>query len=213
MSETSLIFLRCLVPLFIIVAPLGAVPLFIAITAGDPAAARRRQALVAAVTATVALLLAALVGQRLLALFTVTLPAFRIAGGIILFAIAFELLNVRTTRMKSTEAERDAALAREQVGIIPMGIPMLAGPGAFTAVLALAAQHHGRPAAVGALLGAVLAVGVISAVVLVAADWLARHLGPIILAVVSRLEGLILAAIAVQMVLDGLLVALPGLAV
>ncbi len=203
-------FLQSFVPLFIIVNPLGAVPMFLMITKGDGQTSRKRAALVSGLTAGGAMLVAALAGQRLLSLFDVTVPAFQIAGGLILFSIAYEMLEVRTTRMKSTKEEVDEAVDQQQVGISPMGIPMLAGPGALTTTLAYAGQAADSTLRLTAVICAIFLVGVTCTLVLSAATRLQERLGRVFLGVVARLEGLLLATIAVQMLVTGLLAVFPG---
>jgi multiple antibiotic resistance protein len=197
-------FITCLVPLFIIVGPLGAVPLFLAITEGDDGPRRSQQARNAAFTVAAVLLLTALAGSLLLDLFDISVTAFRIAGGIILFIIGLQLLNVLEVRMKRTDEELAEARERNEVGITPMGIPMLAGPGAVTTVLAYRGQFGDEMVGYSALLAAIAGIALITWGILAAAARLQRRLGPIVLGVITRIEGLLLTSIAVQMLIDGI---------
>jgi multiple antibiotic resistance protein len=199
---TSLI--KDLVPLFIIAGPLGAVPLFLAMTANDGAVRRRRTAYIAAVTCTLTLAAVALGGQALFSAFGITLDSFRIAGGVLLFLYSIDMVQSRTPRMKTTDEEMRVGVAKDEVGIIPLGIPMLAGPGAIATVMVLRLQGSPALADLWTLLVAVGLVGVLSAVIFLFAIRLERHLTPVVMGVIVRLEGLLLAAIAVQMLVDGI---------
>jgi multiple antibiotic resistance protein len=189
------------VTLFIIVSPIGAVPLYLPMTANDPLPRRRRTAIIAAVATTVALALAAVAGDALFRFFGVSINAFRVAGGVLLFLYGMELLQMRQPRAKTTEPEIQEGVHRDEVGIIPLAIPMLAGPGAIATVLVL------RGGDVTSLLGLLIAIGmlgVVIAAVLLLAMRLERFLTPVILGVLVRLEGLLSAAIGVQMIISAL---------
>lgn len=192
--------LKAFVPVFVIVSPVGAVPLFYGMTANDGPDRKRRTAWIAAVTCTVTLLAAALVGQQVFDFFGVSIDAFRIAGGALLFLIALDFVQVRQTRMKATDPEIAEGVEKQETGVIPLGIPMLAGPGAIATVMVYG--HGGWPALLP-LLVAVLLVGLATLLVLLAAARMERHLSATTLGIVLRLEGLLLAAIAVQMVVTG----------
>ncbi|GDY12575.1 UPF0056 inner membrane protein [Planctomycetota bacterium] len=192
--------LRCFVPLFIIVSPFGAVPLFLPMTANDGLSRRRRTALFAAATAGVVLAGTAVVGEAVLAFFGISLDAFRIAGGALLFLYGMDLVQMKTPRMRTSQAEIQSGVEKEEVGIIPLGIPMLAGPGAVASVLVL---RSGSSALLPLLVAIALLTATIAACLLAAAK-LERWLTPVALGVLVRIEGLLLAAIAVQMVLTAL---------
>ena len=192
------------VRLFIIVSPFGAVPLFLSMTELVGRDNRRRTALYAALTTAAILGLACLLGETLFRFFGITLASFRIAGGILLFIYAMDMVQFRSPRMKSTDAEVEAGAAAQEVGIIPLGIPMLAGPGAIATVMVQRLEHPGAP-------GLAIVAG---AVALVAGSvWLAmilavraqRWLSPVVLGIIIRLEGLLLSAIACEMVVAGII--------
>lgn len=193
--------LKAFVPVFVIVSPIGAVPLFLGMTAGDPPERRRRTAWIAAIATTLTLMAACLIGQRIFDFFGVTLDAFRIAGGILLFFIALDFVQVRQPRMKTTDPEYAEGVQKEQVGIIPLAIPMLAGPGAIATVMVL--RDGGGFRGSLPLLLAILLVGAATLAVLLLASRLQRVLTATTLGIVLRLEGLLLAAISVQMVVTG----------
>ncbi|MCS6969441.1 MAG: MarC family protein [Planctomycetota bacterium] len=198
--DFAIAVLKAFVPIFVIVSPVGAVPLFLGMTQADSTAQRQRTALIAALTTTCTLLGAALVGQQLFDFFGVTIDAFRIAGGFLLFLIALDFVQVRQTRMKATEPEIAEGVEKQETGIIPLGIPMLAGPGAIATVMVL--SHGGWPS-LGPVLVAIVLVGLSTLLVLLAAARMQQHLSATTLGIVLRLEGLLLAAIAVQMVVTG----------
>jgi multiple antibiotic resistance protein len=195
--------LRDLVPVFVIVSPIGVVPLFLGMTRDDPPERRHRTAWIAALTTTITLLAACLAGQALFRFFAVDVDAFRIAGGILLFIIALDFVQVRQTRLKTTDPEYEEGVAKNEVGIIPLAIPMLSGPGAVATVMVLRGERGGDLLATIPLLAAILLVGAATLAVLLAAVRLQRWLTASTLGILLRLEGLLLAAIAVQMVVTG----------
>ena len=194
--------LKVFVPIFVIVSPIGAVPLFLGMTQNDPAERRRRTAWISAIATTVTLAIACLLGQHIFDFFGVSLDAFRIAGGILLFIIALDFVQVRQTRMKTTDSEIAEGAEKNEVGIIPLAIPMLAGPGAIATVMVLGGTRHGWGGVLPLLL-AILLVGASTLLVMLMAARLQKHLTASVLGLVLRLEGLMLAAIAVQMVVTG----------
>jgi multiple antibiotic resistance protein len=193
---------KLFVPVFIIVSPIGAVPLFLGMTQNDTAERRRRTAWYAAIASTLALALASLVGQHIFDFFGVSIDAFRIAGGILLFIIALDFVQVRQTRMKTTDPEIAEGVEKQEVGIIPLAIPMLAGPGSIATVMVLGGSGKGVGGMLP-LLCAIVLTGIVTLVVLLLAARMQKHLAASTLGIVLRLEGLLLAAIAVQMVVTG----------
>jgi multiple antibiotic resistance protein len=192
------------VTLFIVVDPIGLVPTFIAITHDLPAAARRQVAIRAAALAAAILAGTVFVGDWLLAQLGITLPAFRIAGGLLLFSIASEMVfGVRIERQSKT-AERAIEEHVRNIAAFPLAIPLLAGPGAITAAVLLTGQTGGRPLLLAILVAVVAAVAALSLCAFLLANRLARLLGVTGNIVLSRLLGVILAALAVQFVIDGI---------
>lgn len=194
--------LKFFVPIFVIVSPIGAVPLFVGMTQNDTPEHRQRTAWIAAIASTVTLLAASLVGQHIFDFFGVSIDAFRIAGGILLFLIALDFVQVRQTRMKTTEPEIAEGVEKQEVGIIPLAIPMLAGPGSIATVMVLGGSGQGW-IGVLPLLFAIGLTGAVTLVVLLLSARMQKHLAASTLGIVLRLEGLLLAAIAVQMVVNG----------
>ena len=200
-----------LVALLVVVDPIGLAPIFLALTEGMTNAARRRVAVRAGLIALCVLAGFALAGRWLLAQLGITLPAFRIAGGLLLFAIAFEMVYGRRSDRQSRTAEQAAhADHAKHIAAFPLAIPLLAGPGAITATLLLAGQTGGSPTLLAALLVVIAIVIGIALIVFCLAVPIARVIGTTGNLVLSRLLGIILAALAVQFVIDGLRAALAG---
>ena len=197
------------VAVFLIVNPLSAVPMFLAMTASDSSAARKRSAVLAALTCTVTLAAAAMFGEALFRFFGVTIEAFQIAGGVLLFLYSIDMVQARTSRMTTTAAEVRVGVERPQVGITPLGIPMLAGPGAIATVMSLRFAEQpwlDRTLVMGV---AVLSVGLLVLAILWCATALERWLSAVSLGILSRISGLMLAAVAAEMVLQGVHRAFP----
>jgi multiple antibiotic resistance protein len=199
-----------LVTLVVVVDPIGLVPTFLAVTHGLPQQARRRIAVRASIIAAAILAGTALLGDWLLHQLGITLPAFRIAGGLLLFAVASEMVfGVRTER-QSKQAEDALEEHLRNVAAFPLAIPLMAGPGAITATLLLAGQASGKPVSLAILIIVVVVVCALCLGVFLLANRVDRLLGITGNVVSSRLLGVLLAALAVQYVIDGVRVLLPG---
>lgn len=195
--------LSAAVTLFIVVDPLGLAPAFLALTDGLPTEARRRVGGRATLIAVLVLMGAALVGDWLLRHLGISLPAFRIAGGLLLFATAAEMvLGVRIERQSRT-AEVALEERVRHIAAFPLAIPLMAGPGALTAVILLGGEAAGRPARIAVLLAVIAATCALCLAVFAFASRIARSLGITGNVVLSRLLGVLLAALAVQYVIDG----------
>ena len=197
-------FIAALVTLFVVVDPIGLVPIFTSLTARLPAPARRRVAMRASLIAFLILCGAALIGDWLLRQLGIGLPAFRIAGGLLLFSIASEMVfGVRIVREANTA---EAAVEEEEVRNIaafPLAIPLMAGPGAITAVILLAGRGYGDPVRLGGLVAVIAVVMLCCLVAFLLGSRLSKLLGVTGNVVLERLLGVILAALAVQFVIDG----------
>jgi multiple antibiotic resistance protein len=199
-----------LVTLVVVVDPVGLVPTFLAVTHGLPQQARRRIAVRASIIAAAILAGTALLGDWLLHQLGITLPAFRIAGGLLLFAVASEMVfGVRTER-QSKQAEDALEEHLRNVAAFPLAIPLMAGPGAITATLLLAGQASGKPISLAVLIVVVVVVCALCLGVFLLANRVDRLLGITGNVVSSRLLGVLLAALAVQYVIDGVRVVLPA---
>ena len=195
--------ISALVTLLVVVDPIGLAPAFLAVTHELPGRARRQVAWRASVIAAGILAGTALIGEWLLTMLGIGIPAFRIAGGLLLFSIATEMVfGVRTER-QSRAAEQAVEEHVRSIAAFPLAIPLMAGPGAITATVLLSAQAAGRPASIAVLLGVIGAVCAVSCLVFLAASRIERSLGVTGNVLLSRLLGVILAALAVQFVIDG----------
>jgi multiple antibiotic resistance protein len=195
--------ISALVTLLVVVDPVGLAPTFLAVTEGLPDPARKSVALRAALIAGAILVGSALIGDWLLRALGISLPAFRIAGGFLLFAIAFEMVFGARMRRESEAAEQAVEEHVRNVAAFPLAIPLLAGPGAITATVLLAGRAGRDPLLVGLLLAVVVFVALASFVCFTGAGRIGRLLGLTGNIVLSRLLGVLLAALAVQFVVDG----------
>jgi multiple antibiotic resistance protein len=187
------------VALFVTIDPVGIAPLFMALTADMSAAARRRTAMLACLIAFLILAFFGLFGEAILRGVGISMSAFRIAGGVLLFLIAVDMLFEKRTERR----ERQAAEGRPDPTVFPLATPLIAGPGALAAMVLFAGQHA-SPAGFLILNGILLAVMALCLVLFLASGLIARLLGATGVAVVTRLLGILLAALSVQFVLDGL---------
>jgi multiple antibiotic resistance protein len=196
--------------LFVVVDPIAMSPTFLVVTMGMPRASRQSVALRASVIAGAILVGSALIGDRLLNVLEISLPAFRIAGGLLLFWIAAEMVFGVRSRHDGEAAEQAMEERVRNVAAFPLAIPLLAGPGAITATILLAAQADGSVLRLAALIAVVVLVAVSCLVTFLFADPISRLLGLTGNIVLSRLLGVLLAALAVQFVVDGIRAVLAG---
>jgi multiple antibiotic resistance protein len=195
--------LTTFVTLVVVVDPIGLAPTFLSITQGLSARARREIGLRAAIIGAVILIATALGGTWLLTRLGIGLPAFRISGGLLLFVVAFEMvLGVRPAR-EARQAEQAVEEHARNIAAFPLAIPMIAGPGAITATLLLAGRTDGDLTLMAVLIAIVVAVAAICALTFLLATRVANLLGITGNVVLSRLLGVLLAALAVQFVIDG----------
>ena len=201
------LFVSAFITFFVVIDPPGCAPIFAGLTAGTTATHRRVMATRAVLVAAVILFGFALFGEALLRALGISLNAFKIAGGIMLFLIALEMVFEKRTERREDRAEKVKASEPADISIFPMAMPMIAGPGSIASVMLLMSQNNGieRTAVVLAAMAAILALTLVA---LLAAGPLMRVVGAKIEAVVSRLLGVLLGALAVQFVIDGIRAAL-----
>ena len=197
--------------LFSIVDPFAAVPVFLALAGDHPRPQQKRTALRAALTCLVVLLSFGVAGSLIFRFFGITIPAFKIAGGILLFGVGLEMMRAQKSKTRGTAEEEHEAETKEDVGLIPIGLPLLSGPGAIATVMVFVGQAKDMSHKIGVLI-AVAVVSLASFLILRSAGLMSRVLGKTGMNVISRIMGLILAAVAIQFVLDGTREAFPGLA-
>jgi multiple antibiotic resistance protein len=186
-----------------IVDPIGLVPMFLSMTGNDSPEKCRTMALRACLTAGAVLTFFALFGTLVFQVFGVTLAAFRVAGGLLLMLTALDMLRAQSPTTKTSAAEVREGEAREDIAIVPLAMPLIAGPGAIATVMVLMAQHGAGLEAAVPVIGSVVLTMLISYVTLRSAQTIKRVLKQTGIAVLERVFGLILAAIAVQFVFDG----------
>ncbi len=202
--------IKPLVALLAIVNPLGVIPFFIAFTENFTPAQRHRTILISAFSAFVVIAVSALIGIDLLHFFGISLASFQVGGGMLLLVSAFSMLNAHPGAVKSTPEEVDEAVASDSVAVVPLTIPLLTGPATISTVIIYANKaHHWTDQFVLVAYGVIIALA--CALAFRAAQPIARALGKTGINVMTRLMGLILAALAVEMMSDGLLKLFPGL--
>ena len=197
------LFVSSFITFFVVIDPPGCAPIFAGLTAGTTATHRRVMAVRAVLVASIILFGFALFGEALLGALGISLNAFKIAGGIMLFLIALEMVFEKRTERREDRAEKVKASEAPDISIFPMAMPMIAGPGSIASVMLLMSQNDGieRSAAV---LGAMAAILALTLVALLAAGPIMRLVGAKIEAVISRLLGVLLGALATQFVIDGI---------
>jgi multiple antibiotic resistance protein len=200
---------RFIIALFAILTPFAAIPIFLGMTEGRGTKERNATARSAAVTVAGVLISSVFLGDALLAVLGTSLDSFRVGGGIVLLLIALSLLNATVSAVKHTSQEADEAGQRQAIGVVPLGLPLLAGPGSISAVIieAQRGNHWGHSAAISAAI-LIVCLG-IYAVLRLAAPIGAR-LGKTGLNIMNRLTGLLLAAVAVEIIATGLRNLFPG---
>ncbi|MEP2735554.1 MAG: MarC family protein [Erythrobacter sp.] len=198
------LFISAFITLFVVIDPPGCAPIYAGLTKDASASQARNMALRASFIAAIILLVFALFGEDLLGALHIDLDSFRIAGGLMLFFIAFEMVFEKRTQRREERAEKvNADPEVEDVSVFPMAMPMLAGPGAIAAVMLLMNEADGLNQSL-VVLGALASVLTLTAIALVAAGPLMRFFGDRAEAVVTRLLGVLLSALAAQYVIDGL---------
>ena len=191
------------VTLFVIIDPIGLAPIFVALTAGIDARTRRKIALRAVLISFGLLLLFGYFGQALLSAVGIEMPAFRISGGILLFLIAVQMLFERRTERREKQVE-DKEPAKADPAVFPLALPLLAGPGSMATIILLMDNNRGDVAGQATLMAVTAFVLLIAYILFMSAGLIEHMLGQTGVNVVSRVLGVLLAALSVQFVLDGL---------
>jgi multiple antibiotic resistance protein len=213
LSEVLALSLVSLSAVFFVVDPLSAVPFFLAMTRADSDEKRRHTALRASVAAALILSTFALAGAWIFKLLGIGLPAFKVAGGVVLLLLALDMIRTQPSKTRITEGEVAAGADKDDVAIVPLAMPLLAGPGSIATCIVLMARAragpwwHALP-----VLGAIALTCLAAYLLLASATRTEKVLGPNGLAILERAAGLLLVAIAVQFMMDGLGEGLPGLA-
>ena len=206
MDEWSHLF-KVGIALFAIVNPIGTVPIFVTATEGWPDLDRARTLRIIALTVFSVLTIAIFIGDKILTFFGISIPSFQVGGGILLLLMAISMMHGQANRQ--TEQEAEAAVTRDAVAIVPLSIPLLAGPGAISSVI-ITAEQSGSFWGHMLLVIPVLVVALLVWVILSLSMGIARRLGAVGIIIVTRLMGLILAAMAIEFMTQGLGSLFPG---
>lgn len=201
--------------LFVVIEPITLVPIFGGLTRGADRSYRRTMAFKSVALAALIFIVFALLGQKLLETLGITVEAFKIAGGILLFLMAVDMVFARQSGMRSTtESEQNEARYREDISVFPLAFPLLAGPGALATLMLLLVEMQGDWIALVGLLSMAMLVLLIALVMMLLTTPLMRILGETGANVISRLLGVVLVALAVQYIVDGIIAIFfaPGLA-
>jgi multiple antibiotic resistance protein len=196
--------IQCFITLLVVLDPIGMAPMFAAITRGESESDRHSMAKRGVLIAGIILVLFAIGGESFLDLLGTGIPAFRIAGGILLFLVALDMLFAHDTALRRTsETEEEEAERRQNVSIFPLAFPLIAGPGALTSVVLLMGHAEGNTFRQGLVIVVLVVVLALLLLALLLTSRMIKLLGVTGVNVVTRLLGLILAALAVQFVIDG----------
>lgn len=204
-------YVKIFIGLLALVNPFGAVPLFISMTADESKQQRLKTINMVAFGVVVILLISLFIGEHLLQFFGITMNSFRVGGGILILLMAIAMLHAKTSPIKQTEEEACESIEKESVAIVPLAMPLLAGPGAISTVILAAHKANGPVDYMVIAFGIALLSGVVW-MVLRMAPWIASHIGPTGINVFTRIMGLILAAIAIEFIANGLKGLFPVLA-
>lgn len=194
--------LLCVTSLFAIINPIAVAPVYLSLTQGYGADRQRHTLRVAILTGIAVLVVFALIGRGIFAVFGITIDAFRIAGGLVIFGIGMDMLQAKRSRGKSTPEETREAMHQDDVAITPLGIPMIVGPGSITTVMVLMSGAETLLHIVAVIIAVLIVLGTIY-FALRSAPRFVHYLGKSGLNVITRIMGLLLTVIAVQFVIDG----------
>ncbi len=211
MSNIELvIFFQFFIGLFAAVNPLGIMPIFVSLTAHQDPSERNTTAFTAAVAVAVILVVSLLAGQLLLDVFTISLDSFRVAGGMLLVSIAFTMMSGKLGEEKQNKQEQSESVSREQIGVVPLAMPLLAGPGAISSTIVYASRHPSTFDTAGLIISiCVFSLGIWG--LLRIAPAIVKFLGQTGINVITRIMGLILGALGIEFIANGLRALFPGL--
>ncbi len=202
---TSLqVWVTALSSVFFLVDPFAVIPTFLVMTSGDTLPEKRRVAIRASLTCFLLLSTFGIAGKYLFRMFGITLPAFKLAGGLLLMMVAIDMLQARRSRVNEVDEERAEGCQKEDVGTIPLGIPMLAGPGSISAVMVLVSDARGWRNTLP-VFAAIAITSAVSFLVLAAAHRVGSFMGDTGIRIMTRMMGLMLTAIAFQFAVDALI--------
>lgn len=205
------VYIKIFTTLLAIVNPLGIIPIFVSLTGGLAEEERKRIVYTTSVTVAVILVVATLLGQPLLGFFGVSIASFKVGGGILLLLMSISMMQARHTQSKQTPEEAAEAEEKESIAVVPIAMPLLAGPGAISTVI-IYANESASPLHIGLIVIICILTSLLTWLALMAAGRVRNMLSRTGINIATRLMGLLLAAIAVEFIAGGLSVLLPGLA-
>ena len=196
-------YLKIFIGIFAILNPLGALPLYLSLTAHHSEHDKKYVAMTAAKAATIILLVTLFFGELILSFFGISVNSFRVGGGILILLMAISMLHAQTSGAKNTEAERGEASTRESIAIVPLAMPMLAGPGAISSIILYGNRAHDWQHYL-IVSAEIVIVGIIIAILMRLSGKIAKQLGQTGMNIITRVMGLILAAISIEFISLGL---------
>jgi len=204
-------YVKIFIGLLAILNPLGVIPIFISMTADQNPVQRRRTTNMVALGVTIILLTTLFFGELLLAFFGITVASFRVGGGILILLMAISMLHAKTSHIRQTDEEASESIDKQSVAIVPLAMPLLAGPGAISTVILAAHKSSGISHHMIIALGIIL-LGLLAWGILRLSPWIADRISATGINIFTRIMGLILAAIAVEFIANGLKGLFPALA-
>ena len=204
-------YIKILIGLLAIANPFGAIPMFISMTADDSQSERRRTIHQTSLGVAIILLVTLFFGELILQIFGITVNSFRVGGGILILLMAINMLHAKTSQVKQTEEEAGESIVKESLAIVPLAMPLLAGPGAISAVILAAHKGSGISHFITIAVGIILLSLVIWCVLRIS-PWIATRIGATGINIFTRIMGLVLAAIAVEFIVNGIKGLFPVLA-
>jgi multiple antibiotic resistance protein len=203
-------YIKIFIAVLVIIDPFGAIPVFLGLTSNQSDSERRHTARIAAFATAIVLIVSCLLGETILKFFGISIASFRVAGGILLLFLGIAMMHARQSTSKHTPEEDKEAEGKESVAVVPMAIPMLAGPGAISTLIIYSQEAPGWSHK-GILVGSCLGAALLLWIAMLAAIPLSRWLGRTGINIATRVMGLILTAIAVEFIATGLGILFPGL--
>ncbi len=204
-------YLKLVTGLLAIVNPVGAIPIFVGLTTEHAGHERKSTAITTAVSFSIVLIVATFIGHPLLEFFGISIPSFRVGGGILIFMMALAMLQARQVRIKQTQEEAREAEHRENISVVPLAIPILAGPGAISTVI-LYSQQNDSVMNYVVIISSIIIISVVTWLILRSSLYISGFLGKTGINIFTRIMGLIMAAIAVEFIAAGARQLFPGLA-
>ncbi len=203
-------YVKIFVAMVVIVNPLGIIPIFVTMTSDHTDADRKRIARIAAQTVAVALIISTLLGEKVLEMFGISIASFKVGGAILIMLNAMAMMQAAPTRDKQTPEEAEEAVAKASIAVVPLGIPLLAGPGAMSTIVIYASEKK-AVLHLGAVVLVVIALAVVTWIALRIATKVGRYMSTTTLNVATRIMGLLLAALAVEIFASGIVELIPAL--